>query len=347
MTQQRWKRRPTGSNWGDFGPDDQLGRLNLITREKRLQGLAEAREGIAFCLSLPLDKPGGNILSPRRFPPALRPTIRDNRPNFNCVLVGAESDCTDVFNDDLAILYLQYSTQWDSFAHVGAQFDADGDGIPERVYYNGFRAGIEILGPSEVGDAGPGGQAGTSSARALGIENMAAHGIQGRAVMVDLRAHFGDDRRLVGHEDLMRVMQADAVSVEEGDVLCLHTGFAQRVLEMTTPDPAILLNSCCVLDGRDRRLLDWISTSGIAAIAADNFAVEAVPASAGTDRCCSSLPLHEHCLFKNGIPLGELWHLTPLAAWLREHGRSRFLLTAPPLRLPGAVGSPVTPIATV
>jgi hypothetical protein len=62
---------------------------------------------------------------------------------------------------------------------------------------------------------------------------------------------------------------------------------------------------------------------------------------------CSNLPLHEHCLFKNGIPLGELWHLTPLAEYLRAEGRTRFLLTAPPLRLPGAVGSPVTPIATV
>jgi hypothetical protein len=47
------------------------------------------------------------------------------------------------------------------------------------------------------------------------------------------------------------------------------------------------------------------------------------------------------------VPLGELWYLHELATWLREHGRSRFLLTAPPLRLPGAVGSPVTPIATV
>jgi len=47
------------------------------------------------------------------------------------------------------------------------------------------------------------------------------------------------------------------------------------------------------------------------------------------------------------VNLGELWHLTPLAEWLRAHGRYRFLLTAPPLRLPGAVGSPVTPIATV
>ena len=59
------------------------------------------------------------------------------------------------------------------------------------------------------------------------------------------------------------------------------------------------------------------------------------------------LPLHELCLFKLGIHLGELWYLHDLAGWLRHAGRSRFLLTAPPLRLPGAVGSPVTPVATV
>jgi hypothetical protein len=45
--------------------------------------------------------------------------------------------------------------------------------------------------------------------------------------------------------------------------------------------------------------------------------------------------------------LGELWLLTPLADWLRANRRYRFLLTAPPLRLPGAVGSPATPVATV
>jgi hypothetical protein len=47
------------------------------------------------------------------------------------------------------------------------------------------------------------------------------------------------------------------------------------------------------------------------------------------------------------MPLGELWYLRDLAAWLRAHGRTRFLLTAPPLRLPGAVGSPVSGVATV
>ena len=130
-------------------------------------------------------------------------------------------------------------------------------------------------------------------------------------------------------------------------MVCLHTGFAQMILEMQRePDGHRLENSCAVLEGRDTRLLKWITDSGLAALIADNYAVEAHPASSHEGRC-AALPLHEHCLFKLGVHLGEIWHLTPLAQWLRAHGRHRFLLTAPPLRLPGAVGSPATPVATV
>ena len=59
---QRWTRRPPGSTWGDWGPDDERGRLNLLTPEKVLQGVAEVKIGKTFCLSLPLDYPGGAIL---------------------------------------------------------------------------------------------------------------------------------------------------------------------------------------------------------------------------------------------------------------------------------------------
>lgn len=348
MTDARWRRRPEGSTWGDFGPDDQLGRLNLIDAEKTRQGLAEAREGRVFCLSLPLDLPGGSDLNPRRRPPILRPTLRGEAVNFDAVPGAGASD---VICDDLAILHLQYSTQWDALCHVGALFDADGDGVAEHVFYNGYRGGVEIVAPTEAADAGLRDamrMETTTRVAALGVENMAGHGVQGRAVMVDLRAHLGDDRRLVDHATLAGIMAADGVTVEPGDVLVLHTGFAQRVLEMAgDPDPDFLHGGCAVLDGRDPALLGWITDSGIAAIAADNYAVEAFPARPGAAECCAILPLHEHCLFKLGVPLGELWHLTPLADWLRAAGRSRFLLTAPPLRLPGAVGSPVTPIATV
>ena len=111
--------------------------MNLVTPEKVKQGVAEVREGLSFCLSLPLDYPGGNLLNPRRHPPLLRPTLRGNKPNFNYALIADDPERTDVVNDDLTIMHLQYSTQWDSFAHVGSMFDADGDGKPEPVFYNG------------------------------------------------------------------------------------------------------------------------------------------------------------------------------------------------------------------
>ena len=70
----RWKERPPGSTWGDWGDDDELGRINLLTPEKVLQGVREVQAGISFCLSLPLDYPGGTALNQRRYPPVIAPT---------------------------------------------------------------------------------------------------------------------------------------------------------------------------------------------------------------------------------------------------------------------------------
>src|SRR3712207_7242383 len=56
---------------------------------------------------------------------------------------------SDVMCDDLVVLHTQYSTQWDAFGHAGSHFDADGDGTAERVFYNGWRAGTDVVGPDE------------------------------------------------------------------------------------------------------------------------------------------------------------------------------------------------------
>ena len=345
---QRWKHRPPGSNWGEFGPDDQRGRMNYVTREKVLQGVAEVKEGRTFCLSLPLDRPGGNVLNPRRNPPRLAPTIRGDQANFCFPFAGEDPLFTDVVCDDVVLLTLQYSTQWDSFAHVGGTFDADGDGDPEPVFYNGFRAGEHVKTAPARPAAEPWARFEGARAEALGIQNLAEHGAQGRGVMVDLHAHFGRERRPIGYDALMRVMDHDKVVVEKGDLVCFYTGFADAILEMDKhPDATRVHDICSGLDGRDDKLLAWVSDSGCAALIADNYAVEIIPASPWRPVPHAKMPLHEHCLFKNGIHLGELWYLTELARWLRAHGRNRFLLTAPPLRLPGAVGSPAVAVATV
>jgi hypothetical protein len=348
----RWRRRPEGSTWGDYGPDDQLGRMNEVTPEKVRQGVAEVKEGRTFCLSLPLDYPGGNALNPRRHPPVIRPAVRGDKPNWLFRMEQEMPGMVDVINDDLAILHLQYSTQWDGFAHVGSLFDADGDGVPEPVFYNGYRGASDFPGPSGARDAGalPGTLVeakGTSSARALGVENMAVKCLQGRAVLIDLHAHYGRRRHAVGYDDLMRIMAADGITVEAGDFVLLRTGFDEVILEAGgKPDGDTLHSTCTGLDGGDERLQRWIAETRLVALISDNYAVEIhnMPMRQGQ---CAALPLHQHCLFRTGVNLGELWRLSELADWLRANNRSRFLLTAPPLRLPGAVGSPVTPVATV
>ena len=50
----RWVNRLEGSTWGDWGDDDQLGRMNLVTPEKRVAAVTEVKEGLCFCLSIPL-----------------------------------------------------------------------------------------------------------------------------------------------------------------------------------------------------------------------------------------------------------------------------------------------------
>jgi len=352
----RWRVRPAGSTWGDFGPDDVLGRLNLLGAEQVRKGAAEVREGLTFCLSLPLDLPGGTVLSANRFPPIVRPTLRAGAVNFNCGMAIAHPGATDVMSDDLVVLHTQYSTQWDAFGHAGAMFDADGDGAPEPVYYNGWRAGTEVIGPRSPDSAGLGslgrldgaadGSASTSHAGPVDISAMARHGVQGRAVLVDLEAHFGTDRTVVDFDGFAHVLENDQVEVEAGDLLLLHTGFAREVRAQAGRLTADSLDVCAVLDGSDPGLQSWIRDSGIVAIAADNYAVEAFPPKREL-RSEPALPLHELCLFRLGVHLGELWWLSELAAHLRSAGRSRCLLTAPPLLLPGATGSPLTPIATV
>jgi kynurenine formamidase len=349
----RWKQRPPGSTWGDWGDDDELGRMNLLTPEKVLQAVREVEAGISFCLSLPLDYPGGTALNQRRHPPVLAPTedMRGNPGTFYNVAMSDMDDWgdpryVDVWADDVVTLSLQYSTQWDSLAHVGAQFDADGDGVEESVYYNGYRAGVDLVGPKS--DARGDGSNHSCFAHHLGLEHMAFAGVQGRGVLVDLANHLGHDWRGVDLKTLESIMEEDGVVVEPGDMLLLHTGFATEVLNWNRdPDPVKIQTMCTYLDARDDSLLQWISDSQISALVADNYAVEGLVGRDRDESRHSFLPIHNLCLFRIGVPLGEMWYLHELASWLREHKRSRFLLTAPPLRLPGAVGSPLTPIATV
>ncbi|KAI9010033.1 hypothetical protein DFJ74DRAFT_645862 [Hyaloraphidium curvatum] len=371
----RWTHRPEGSTWGDWGEDDQIGRLNLLTPAKVLEGAAEVKEGISFCLSLPLDIPKTNwLVHPQRYAPKLSPTVRvDGSPAFCGLSRRIDPLLTSVGCDDRVDIVLQYSTQWDSLAHVGALHDPFGDGNLVPMFYNGFAAGKDIIGTIDydlaTGEPVKGTEREHVGALKLGVENMASkvgshrlsppdgltpslprQPIQGRAVMIDIHAHYGNERKWIGYKELKEIMDKDKVVVEPGDMVCFHTGFAQMILDRDgAPTKEEMENSCAVLDGRDPALRQWVTDSGAVSLIADNFAVEGLPSRPPPDptKPHHPLPLHEHALFKLGVNLGEFWYLTALAKHLRSKGRSRFFLTAPPLNLPKAVGSPANAVGTV
>ncbi len=347
----RWKRRPEGSTWGDWGPDDQLGRLNLLTAERVLRAAKEIQTGERFCLSLPLDYPGGNVLNARRFPPKLEPTVdaATGTPRYNYPLKMDNPAHIDVGCDDRVTMTLQYSSQWDSFAHMGQLFDADGDGVPEIRYYNGYEGGKDVIGPVVYGEDGKQTKVDEPmGARKLGIDTFAEHGVVGRGNLVNLFDVVGRERKVVDYDLLMKTMEAQQVEPEEGDLMFFYTGFSDVILEAgKTPTHAQMHQSCATLDGRDDRLLNWITDSGIVSMIADNYAVEQSPARPAPGKTYANSPLHQHCLFKLGVPLGEIWHLGDLARWLKVNGRTRFFATCQPIRLPGAVGSPANAVAIV
>ena len=350
----RWKQRPDGSTWGDWGDDDELGRINLLTPEKVLQGVREVEAGISFCLSLPLDFPGGTLLNQRRHPPVLAPTedMDGNAATFFNVHMSEMPDFgdpkyVDVWADDVVTLSLQYSTQWDSLAHVGAEFDADGDGVEEAVYYNGYRAGIDLVGPQRrrrgrrrSATAPSPTTSASSTWPSTACRAAACSSTSPTTSATTGAASTGRRSRRSWRPTAWSWSPATCSCCTPASPPRSSSGTATRTRVRSSP-------TCTYLDAHDEALLEWIADSQISALVADNYAVEGLLGKDRDPSRHSFLPIHHLCLFKLGVPLGEMWYLHELAAWLREHDRSRFLLTAPPLRLPGIVGSPVTPIATV
>lgn len=190
---------------------------------------------------------------------------------------------------------------------------------------------------------------------------MAEKVIQGRGVLIDIHKHHGLGA-VIGWEELKAIMDKDGVEVKEGDLVMFHTGFGRLLMENRGGNvtPEIWQNALGGLDGRDPGIQDWVTRSGVAALISDNLSVEAFPNNR-TPRVGrgAALGIHELCLFKLGCYLGELWsviyllgwavevvltfrprYLSDLADYLNERKRHAVLLTAPPLRLPGAVGSP-------
>lgn len=312
-------------NWGRWGEDDQLGTLNLITPARIAAGAACARAGRSIPLGIPFDAYGPQGASGFRRNPIHLMAVDGGDANFAANLEGwggrTEAQIAGMysagpmrFNDDYIMMPLQSATQWDALSHV----------YYDGLLYNGVPA-------SAVTSFG---------ATKLGIEHFADRGgIIGRGVLLDVARHFGVERLAAGTvitpQDLQAVVDAQDVELVGGDILVIRTGWWTRFLE-THKHSEWFAGS----PGLSWRCAQWLHENEIAAVAVDNPAVEVMVPEDGV-----LLPLHMIALRDMGMPLGEIWDLEALGRDCAEDRIYEFLLCAPVLKIPGAVGSPISPVA--
>ena len=296
------------SNWGRWGPDDELGALNYVTPHHRARAAGLVRRGETFSLAMPLT--GGRGPQPgvgSRVNPLHHMTATGCDPT-TAVPLGGDAGYTD----DFIGLSVQGSTQWDALCHIfyGGEM------------YNGFAA-------TEVTSGG---------AARNGIDKVHSE-LVGRGVLLDVAAAHGVDCLEPGYvitiDDLVATEEHHGVTVEEGDIVLIRTGMMGTTQEFTDwsrfaqREPGVHFETAVFFD--DRR---------VAAVAADNSMVEATRHLEGY-----FVPFHMLALVNLGIHLGEYWFLEELAADCAADGSYEFMLCAQALPITGGTGSPLNPLA--
>ena len=199
---------------------------------------------------------------------------------------------------------------------VGTQFDAFAHQMYGDSFYNCFKL-------ADIGTR--------NGFKKLGVENVGL--LMTRGVLIDVAALKGvdmlPDTYVVTPEDLQQALAREKVTLEPGDAVVINTGWGKLI-------------------GRDN--VRYGKTSPGIGVAAGKWLVEQSPMMIAADNCCVevrpsepklNLPIHAMMLIQYGIHLVENLKLDTLAS----AGAYEFAFVIEPLKLKGATGSTVAPVA--
>lgn len=293
------------NNWGRWGPDDEIGTVNLITPEVRRRAASCVRTGRSFSLALPLSEAEGiqTGVLPGRINP-VRAMVQLNTP-----LTGDPAEFCS--SDDIVVMGLQCATHWDGLGHVSY----------EGRLYNGNDA-------STVTPFG---------ASVCGIHKIRT--LVTRGVLLDVARTLGADRLDGGYAitaaDLDAAQARAGVEVGSGDVVLVRTGQMELLARgdkvgYGTPAP-----------GLSTMTVEWFHDRDVAAVATDTLTFEVWPC----EDDAVILPVHLLHLVEMGMTQGQNFVLDELAEDCAGDGVYEFLLEASPQPFTNAVGSPVNPVA--
>ncbi len=167
----------------------------------------------------------------------------------------------------------------------------------------------------------------------LGVEKVDP--IVTRGVLLDL-ARFKSVESLpksykVTSEELQQCCLAANIAIRTGDVVLVRTGYGKF-----WKDEATYLEAAGVSVGGAR----WLASMGVRAVGADNMSFE-VDDGLSDPEMGVQAPCHVVLIVENGIYIIENLNLEELAS----DKVSEFLFVCSPLKLIGATGSPVRPLA--
>lgn len=296
----------TLSNWGRWGPDDQLGTLNLITPERRRRAAGLVAEGVSVGCARPISTAIGpdTTFQPLRFM-VDSGEGRDTAPPDRILQRRGAAEF-------IGMVFHGYTiTHVDTPAHYFWQ----------GRLYNGRSCNL------------------VTSREGAQVESvdLLRDGVVSRGVLLDVAAVRGrwlEAGEGVMPEDLEAAERAQGVRVEPGDLLLVRTGYyARRRTRPLNPladgTPAVHVAAA-----------PWLRERGVAMLGTDTHNDVTPLPYPGLGNA-----LHIVALVAMGLWLIDNMNLEELAPACAARRRWEFLLTLAPLRLEHATGSPVNPIA--
>jgi kynurenine formamidase len=221
----------TLSNWGRWGPDDELGTLNFITPAKRLEAIGLVRDGVSVGCARPI------VVEPH-VPDVLTPPMHLMMATGE----GAEAQEGAYHSAD----FLGISPHGQTISHVDALSHYFWNG----TMYNGRPASVVTA----------------SRGATYGSVEVMKDGVVTRGVLLDFARLRGKPYLDAGEgifpEDLEEAERALGVRVTEGDALLLRTGWYKRRVELG-PYPVRQR------PGLHAATLPWLHERDVALVAAD------------------------------------------------------------------------------
>lgn len=290
-----------------FGVDDQLGALNHLTPEHQQQILSRADGTRVYDLSVDyfVGMPSFQAAGDPAYQIFMSHTP-DGTVVDNLNGVGDAVNQRVCYSGDVIFMYTHTGTHIDSLNHFGV----DGQ------IYNGF-----------------------TSSEHLGSRNWTKNGAEQippvitRGLLLDIAKLKGveclDASYPITVADCEAELARTGLSIQTGDVVLVRTGRMRY-----WPDGSKTLGNP---PGLSLEAARWITSRGAVIVGADQECVEVGPSQVEDNW----LPGHCHFLAEAGVPMIELVNLEDLSA----DNLNEFCLIVAPIRLRGATGSPIRPLA--